>query len=427
MSRRINSKSITFLVILLTSIFGLQTQSALSRGTRNERPLNQEIELLNSESLEQSIKNLYLLDLYFGPRSGAGGITLPLPKNIGQEDIDSIIRNQRFAKVYNELSQIDNDKASKLIIDQINETLPLYKHMFSESWDKVFKTHKNEPLSQRQTIGPSLHSDDPNGSPTLGGMRYKLLSLVVLAGNLKLESTRPAIESVILESLAQRKKFYNPNTGFEGDRFSMLRKAGLYNRQILATGILLTSGKPTQASNDSTSGKQNIWQTISLAKDAANNPYMIVSPQNSKNVLNITFYKPIDDSEFDKICQNEIAESILEQPQESNEIEQTSIEFQVVEQKSNIKIVPVPSQDVLSLNADEMMQILSRIGFTDSQIQEHSFSVRDGLSKSGAVRIFIDDVVQAGLAVRGDEVFISSRNNGQFIYNIKTGWINSPR
>ncbi|MBN2590830.1 MAG: hypothetical protein JXA96_13280 [Sedimentisphaerales bacterium] len=423
MSRRINSKSITVLVFLLTSIFGVQIQSALGRGTRSGRPELQQIELLNSESLEQSIKNLYLPDLYLASRTGAGGITIPFPKTIGMEDIDSIIKNQRVAKVYNELSKIGPDKASKMIIEQINETLPIYKRMFSESWDKVFKAHENETPSQRQTIGPSLQSDDPNGGPTLAGMRSKLFSLVILAGNLKLESTRPAIESIVMESLAQRNKFYNPNTGFEGDRFSMLRKAGLYNRQILATGILLTSGKP----NDSTSSEHNIWQTIYLAKDTANSPYMKVSPGNSRNVLNLIFLKPIDDSEFDKICQDEISVSTLKQTPESNETEHASAEFQAAEQKSNMRIIPVPSQDILILTPDQTIQILQRIGFTDSQIQEHAFSIRDGLEKQGAVRILIDDEVQAGLAVRDDEVFISSRSKGQFIYNIKTGWVNSQR
>jgi hypothetical protein len=32
--------------------------------------------------------------------------------------------------------------------------------------------------------------------------------------------------------------------------------------------------------------------------------------------------------------------------------------------------------------------------------------------------------VEAGFAVRGDEIFISSRSRGYFIYNINTGWVN---
>lgn len=94
--------------------------------------------------------------------------------------------------------------------------------------------------------------------------------------------------------------------------------------------------------------------------------------------------------------------------------------------RSGIQVVPVPNQNVLSLNADEIVQILRQVGFTDQQIQKYGWSIREGLAKSGAVRILIDDVVEAGFAVRGDEVFISSRSRGYWIYNINTGWVNVP-
>ena len=106
-----------------------------------------------------------------------------------------------------------------------------------------------------------------------------------------------------------------------------------------------------------------------------------------------------------------------EQVSESNEIIQNT----------NIKIVPVPSQETLTISPEDAILILQAIDFSDSQVQDLAPVVCDALSKSGAVRILIDDEVQAGLAVRGDEVFISSRTKGQFIYNIKTGWVNSPR
>ncbi len=96
--------------------------------------------------------------------------------------------------------------------------------------------------------------------------------------------------------------------------------------------------------------------------------------------------------------------------------------------RSGMQVVPVPNQDVLDLNADEIVQILRASGFTDQQIQEYGWSIREGLLRSGAVRILINNVVEAGYAVRGDEVFISTRSRGYFIYNINTGWVNvQPR
>jgi hypothetical protein len=92
--------------------------------------------------------------------------------------------------------------------------------------------------------------------------------------------------------------------------------------------------------------------------------------------------------------------------------------------RSGMQIIPIPNQEILVLNADEIVLILRASGFTDQQIQEYGWSVRDGLARSGAVRILIDNVVEAGFAVRGDEIFISSRSRGYFIYNINTGWVN---
>lgn len=94
--------------------------------------------------------------------------------------------------------------------------------------------------------------------------------------------------------------------------------------------------------------------------------------------------------------------------------------------RSGIKVVPVPSQDVLTLTPDEVVIILQRIGFSNEQIKKHAWPVRDGLARSGAVRILVDGTAEAGFAIKGDEIFISSRSRGQFIYNINTGWVNLP-
>jgi hypothetical protein len=94
--------------------------------------------------------------------------------------------------------------------------------------------------------------------------------------------------------------------------------------------------------------------------------------------------------------------------------------------RSGIHIVPVPNQHVLTLNANEVVEILRAAGFSDSQIEQYGWSVREGLAKSGAVRILIDNKVEAGFAIRGEEVYISTRSRGYFIYNINTGWANMP-
>ena len=92
--------------------------------------------------------------------------------------------------------------------------------------------------------------------------------------------------------------------------------------------------------------------------------------------------------------------------------------------RSGIQVVPVPNQDTLVLNANEVVQILRAAGFSDEQIMEYGPQIRDGLARSGAVRIVIDKVIEAGFAIKGDDVYISTRSRGYFIYNINTGWVN---
>ncbi len=95
--------------------------------------------------------------------------------------------------------------------------------------------------------------------------------------------------------------------------------------------------------------------------------------------------------------------------------------------RSGIQVVPIPNQDVLVLNADQLVQILRAAGFSDPQIDEYGWSIRDGLARSGAVRILIDNTVETGFAVKGDDVYISSRSRGYWIYNINTGFVNMQR
>ena len=90
--------------------------------------------------------------------------------------------------------------------------------------------------------------------------------------------------------------------------------------------------------------------------------------------------------------------------------------------RSGIKIVPVPSQDVLELYPNEISDILQRVGFTNEQIREHAWAVKEGLRNSGAVRIMVNGKAIAGFAINGDEVLINS-TRGRYIYDINTGWV----
>jgi hypothetical protein len=93
--------------------------------------------------------------------------------------------------------------------------------------------------------------------------------------------------------------------------------------------------------------------------------------------------------------------------------------------RSGIQVIPLSSRSVLELNADDVVRVMRRAGFSDSQILEHGPDLRDGLAQSGAVQIKIGKKVEAVFAINLDHgpcVYITTRLRGSFIYNVQTGW-----
>ncbi|MHC4508971.1 MAG: hypothetical protein ACYTAO_08430 [Planctomycetota bacterium] len=98
--------------------------------------------------------------------------------------------------------------------------------------------------------------------------------------------------------------------------------------------------------------------------------------------------------------------------------------------RAGIQIIPLSNRNVLVLNADDVIQVMGRAGFSDQQILEYGPDVRDGLAQSGAVQVRINNKVEAVFAInrdRGDCVYISTRLRGNFIYNVDTGRIGGGR
>lgn len=93
---------------------------------------------------------------------------------------------------------------------------------------------------------------------------------------------------------------------------------------------------------------------------------------------------------------------------------------------TGIRIVPLSNRNVITLNADDVIQVMRRAGFSDRQILEYGPDLREGLAQSGAVQVRINNKVEAVFAVnldQGDCVYISTRLRGNFIYNVGSGWV----
>ena len=87
------------------------------------------------------------------------------------------------------------------------------------------------------------------------------------------------------------------------------------------------------------------------------------------------------------------------------------------------EVIPLHHQEVLTLSSDDIVRVMRRAGFSDNQILEYGTELHDALSRSGAAQIKISKKLQAVFAINGDSVYISTRLRGNFIYNVKTGWV----
>ncbi len=88
-----------------------------------------------------------------------------------------------------------------------------------------------------------------------------------------------------------------------------------------------------------------------------------------------------------------------------------------------LEVVPLRNQNVLTLSSDDIVRVMRRAGFSDNQILEHGTDLHSALAHSGAAQIKIRRSLEAIFAINGDAVYISTRLRGNFIYNVKTGWV----
>jgi len=88
-----------------------------------------------------------------------------------------------------------------------------------------------------------------------------------------------------------------------------------------------------------------------------------------------------------------------------------------------LDIIPLRNQNVLTLSSDDIVRVMRQAGFSDNQILEHGTDLHNALAHSGAAQIKVKKNLEAVFAINGDAVYISTRLRGNFIYNVKTGWV----
>ena len=84
---------------------------------------------------------------------------------------------------------------------------------------------------------------------------------------------------------------------------------------------------------------------------------------------------------------------------------------------------PLPNRGVAALDADAIVLVMQRAGFSDQQILDLGTDLRNTLAVQGAAQIRVGKKTEAIFAVHGHYVHVSSCQRGSFIYNVETGEI----
>jgi len=88
---------------------------------------------------------------------------------------------------------------------------------------------------------------------------------------------------------------------------------------------------------------------------------------------------------------------------------------------TDARVSPLPNPDVAALDADHIVRIMRRAGFSDEEIVDLGTQLRNILGASGAAKIQVGQKVEAIFAVDGRCLHGTSRRRGSFVYQLDNG------
>jgi hypothetical protein len=234
---------------------------------------------------------------------------LPLAPTVGERDPHSIASNRRFLRILQDLSAMEKDAAAKLLSEHLGRSMERYQSLFSQ-YDSALR-----PRFRADTVKPGRHggisgpgmitrTQDEKKPVTLGA-KYNVLSLVWLAGHVGATQCRDAVKQVVEVAIGQRESLYSDDDVIELYRSEVLRNLSLYNRQILAFGLIRTSPRATEL--EQILSDRNVAKIrLELTRfDAPMTPYdhygFYVDPGTGGRPLAIECYGAMDDPTFNKV------------------------------------------------------------------------------------------------------------------------------
>jgi hypothetical protein len=82
-------------------------------------------------------------------------------------------------------------------------------------------------------------------------------------------------------------------------------------------------------------------------------------------------------------------------------------------------LAPLPNRDVAALTPRDIITAMARAGFEKETILELGPRLRNYLAETGAAGIRIGAKTEALFAVIGQNLHVSSRRRGSFVYDLK--------
>jgi hypothetical protein len=304
---------------------GIEDEEILTAMFQASKPdlfgrIQDQIEKVRNESFEEAIHNLYQVNMFFWPGGPPLqgrifiGDYIPLPPDIGDDDTKAILSNRRFLKVYEELSNMPVDKASALINKDLNLSFEQYLSVYGQDTQinsdglSVASMEKLRAENPKGGIaGPGWISQTKDESKmTLLGIRFKVLSLLWIAGALELTVTQPVVQKVVSHGISQRDALYGDTNQSSFYKYEVLRQASLYNRQILITALFGTSGRSEdlyseagQIALERTKLRSTVFDATVTEYDLPVRSY-VMQPDYTRGELHIYCCPAMNDETFDK-------------------------------------------------------------------------------------------------------------------------------
>lgn len=216
-----------------------------------EEHLRSWVDVLANESWEKMIARLDEVSGYFEPGGG------PLPPVSGRHgasvapgadafDIHAILSNRRFLKFYDDLGTVPRSQAVHHIASALDEALPRYIQAYEGKLASfranLEELHRQAPDTPR-SAGLSVQTTaDPAGDPTMGGLRYQILSLTLCAAAYDFEELLPQVTAVVDAALDQRDYLTQDDVLEDMDKQITLHRSSLYNRRVLLTALARLAG-----------------------------------------------------------------------------------------------------------------------------------------------------------------------------------------